>query len=266
MKNQALAIVKQSPSSHQAYQNLREYLQHVILRALYEQKIFKDWVFHGGTALRIIHELNRFSEDLDFHLKENNQDYNFGPIIKKIRKELQHQGYVISDSSINDKTVRSTFIRFNNLLFECGLTPHQNEKLSIKLELDTNPPQGYQIETKVVNTYFPFILTHHKIESFLSGKIHALLQRPYTKGRDFYDLIFLLSRWKKITPNLNYLNNALKQTNYPEEPLRTDNWKNIISRYIKQSDWKAVQTDVRPFLESASDIALLDKELLLGLL
>ena len=266
MKTQAIAIAKEAFTPHLAYQKVREYLQHVILRILYEQKVLKDWVFHGGTALRIIHGLNRFSEDLDFHIKKSDQDFSLTPIIKKLRHALQRQGYIISDTAIKEKTVRSTFIRFDNLLYECGLTSHQDEKLSVKLEVDANPPPGYLMETKVVNTYFPFIVIHHTIESFLSGKLHTLLQRPYTKGRDFYDLIFLLSRWKQIEPNFDYLNNALKQTNYKGNLLQTRNWKESLSLHIRQADWIAIQKDVGPFLESEADMALLNKNLLLELL
>jgi len=265
MKSQALFIVRESPSPHQAYQKLREYLQHVILRVLFEQKALKDWVSHGGTALRIIHNLNRFSEDLDFHLNKVDPEYSLSSVIIKLRKALQYQGYSISDTLVKEKTVRTTFIKFDNLLFESGLTSHRDEKLSIKLEVDTNPPDGYQYESTLVNTYFPFGLIHHDVGSFLSGKIHALLQRPYTKGRDYYDLMFLLSRWKQISPNLEYLNNALKQSAWSGSRLRPNNWKEVLTRCIRQTNWQDVQKDVEPFLESSADVALLDKDLLLAL-
>ena len=266
MKSQALAIVAESTLSRQAYQKLREYLQHVILRILFEQKVLKDWVFHGGTALRIAHNLNRFSEDLDFYLKKIDRDYSLFSVAEKLNKALCLQGYSISVSPAKKKAVQSTFIKFNNLLFESGLTHYREEKMSIKLEIDTNPPKGYRCNNVLINTFFPFSLIHQDPGSFLSGKIHALLQRPYTKGRDYYDLMFLLSRWERISPNLEYLNNALKQTNYEGLPVRADNWKKILSECIRQADWPGIRKDIEPFLESSADLALVDKDLLLGLL
>ncbi|MBT6948101.1 MAG: hypothetical protein HN995_13025, partial [Candidatus Marinimicrobia bacterium] len=122
MRSEAIRIAGEARSPTIAYLALREYLQHVILRALFEQKDLPNLIFHGGTALRIIHGLNRFSEDLDFHLKTINDQYNFTRVISKLRSNLARQGYLISDSGVKEKTVRSTFIKFEGLLFECGLT------------------------------------------------------------------------------------------------------------------------------------------------
>ncbi|NOZ74867.1 MAG: nucleotidyl transferase AbiEii/AbiGii toxin family protein, partial [FCB group bacterium] len=168
MKSQALSIVKEATSPHQAYLKLREFLQHVILRILFEQKVLLDWVFHGGTALRIVYDLNRFSEDLDFHLTTADPDYSLSPVISKLIKALELQGYSIGDTVVKEKTVRTAYIKFNDLLFESGLTVHRDEKLSIKLEVDTNPPDGFQCETALINTFFPFSFTNHDPGSFLA--------------------------------------------------------------------------------------------------
>ncbi len=266
MKSTALRIVAEAGSPTIAYLKLREYLQHVILRVLFEQKDLLKWVFHGGTALRIIHGLNRFSEDLDFHLKGKDDQYALSPVIARLAKNLALQGYTISDSMVKEKTVRSTFIRFERLLFECGLSPHEDEKLSIKLEVDANPPPGWEVERRIINTFFPFSLIHHDAPSFLSGKFHASLQRPYSKGRDFYDIIFLLSRWEGLQPNIPYLQNALIQTNYSGETINQESWKSVIGSHARSLNWGQIQDDVRPFLISSGDTELLDLPILLDLL
>ena len=266
MRSEAIRIAGEARSPTIAYLALREYLQHVILRALFEQKDLPNLILHGGTALRIIHGLNRFSEDLDFHLKTINDQYNFTRVISKLRSNLVRQGYLISDSGVKEKTVRSTFIKFEGLLFECGLTINEDEKLSIKIEVDSNPPLGWQVGRRLINVYLPYSLIHHDVPSFLSGKFHAILQRPYTKGRDFYDVIFLLSRWKGLQPNIPYLQNALHQTNYMGEPINQESWKSALSEYVRNLNWRHIQDDIRPFVISDADIDILDKGLLLDLL
>ncbi len=266
MKSVAIRIVENAGTPIIANLQLREYLQHVILRALFEQKDLAHLIFHGGTALRIIHGLNRFSEDLDFHLSVTNQKYSLTPVIAKLRNNLILQGYSVSDSNVKEKTVRSTFIKFEGLLFECGLSPNEDEKLSIKLEVDANPPAAWQVERRLINVYSPYSLIHHDVPSFLSGKFHAILQRPYTKGRDFYDIIFLLSRWEDLQPNIPYLQNALAQTNYTGAKINHDSWRSIISDYARNLNWGEIQDDIRPFVISSADSDLLDLNILLDLL
>ena len=225
----------------------------------------KGW-YHPSATLRIIQGLNRFSEDLDFHLSVKDDQSALSPVIAKLCRNLALQGYTISDSMVSQKTVRSTFIKFERLLFECGLSPNEDEKLSIKLEVGANPPPGWKVERRIINTYFPFSLIHHDAPSFLSGKIHAILQRPYTKGRDFYDIIFLLSRWEGLQPNIAYLQNALIQTNYSGEAINQESWKSVISAYARSLNWGDIQDDVRPFLISSGDSDLMELPILLDLL
>lgn len=266
MKSQAREIVQNASDMRQARLLLREYLQHLILRQLFEQKILQQWVFHGGTALRIIHGLNRFSDDLDFHLMTPDPEYSLINPVKKLRKGLELQGYQVSDSQVTRKTVTSTFIRFEQLLYEFDLSPNLNEKLSIKIELDTNPPDGFNLRQTLVNLYFPYSLTAHDLPTFFAGKLHAVLQRAYTKGRDYYDLVFLLSRWRALTPNLPYLHNALKQTNYQGEQVTDRNWCAIILKGISGTNWDTVIKDAEPFLESGADLQLLNRDNLNSLL
>ena len=266
MKSEAIRIAGEAGSSTIAYLQLREYLQHVILRVLFEQKDLPHLIFHGGTALRIIHGLNRFSEDLDFHLKLPDETYTLSQVIFRLRKNLALQGYLISDSGVKEKTVRSTFIKFEGLAFECGLTSNADEKLSIKLEFNANPPLGWEVERRLINTYMPFSIVYHDAPTFLSGIIHAIIQRPYTKGRDFYNLIFLLSRWQGLPPNIPYLQNALQQTGYMGAPINENSWKSVLSDTARSLNWSQIQDDIRPFVTSEADSEILDLKILLDLL
>jgi hypothetical protein len=100
-------------------------------------------------------------------------------------------------------------------------------------------------------------LHHHDKASLLSGKLHAILQRPYTKGRDIYDLLWYLSDPLWPQPNLILLNNALAQTEWKGEILTEANWRQLISERLRLLDWSSILTDVRPFVQPGFDVGLL---------
>jgi hypothetical protein len=146
------------------------------------------------------------------------------------------------------------------LLFEMGLSSHTNETIAVKIEVDTNPPQGAGLSTTVIRRYVILQLQHHDKSSLFAGKIHALLQRPYPKGRDIYDLLWYLSDPAWPQPNLVLLNNALAQTNWPGEKLTDGNWKEQVLLRLKTLNWKNVTDDVRPFIDPDFDLKLLSLE------
>ncbi|MBN1694392.1 nucleotidyl transferase AbiEii/AbiGii toxin family protein [candidate division WOR-3 bacterium] len=265
MKERALVIVSQEKNPQLSFNKLREYLQHVILRELFEQGVLDNIVFHGGTALRILFDLRRFSEDLDFHTLNKNE-FDLEKVVKKMMDHLPQQGYRVSVTTNFKGAVRSAFIKFNDLLSEMGLSRQKGEKLRVKIEVDTKPPEGYNTKSSLINKYFPFGFIHHDRASFLSGKLHAVLQHSYTKGRDFYDLWFYLSRWKDLSPNFQYLNNALKQTKYEGLSIKKENWKKVTSSKIKGIDWDYVVSDVEPFIENQNDLKVFSKKTMLELL
>jgi predicted nucleotidyltransferase component of viral defense system len=265
MKDRALSIAAEEKNPRLSFNKLREYLQHVILRELFEQGTLDGLVFRGGTALRILFDLRRFSEDLDFHTRKNNK-FDLKKIIDKIKRHLPDQGYRLNLKANYEGAVQSVFVKFDSILSEAGISRQEEKKLRVKIEVDTKPPRGYHTESSLVNKYFPFGIIHHDRASFLAGKLHAVLQRSYIKGRDYYDLWFYLSRWKDLSPNFDYLNNALKQTRYNGPSLKEENWKEITLSKIKETDWKYVISDVEPFIESQDDLKVFSKQTMLTLL
>jgi len=266
MKEQALAIARKEPNKRDATNRLREYLQHLLLRQLFEQNALERLVFHGGTALRILHNLQRFSEDIDFHVKTPEDKLDFESIVETLTKNLEYQNYQVTYKNKRTGAVHSSMIKFESILYEANLSPHSEKKLNVKIELNTNPPEGFGTKFTMVNEYFPFGVIHYDQNSFLSGKLHAILQRPYTKGRDFYDIWFFLSRWKTVQPNFQYLNNALKQTGYGDNEITEKNWVNVIYECIDSADWAQVIKDVEPFILQEQDLKLFKKKILLDLL
>jgi hypothetical protein len=138
--------------------------------------------------------------------------------------------------------------------------------LAVKLEVDTHPPAGAELSTSLIRRHVLLNLQHHDPASLLAGKLHALLQRPYLKGRDLYDLAWYLTDKNWPSPNLILLNQALEQTNWSGSILTAGNWREIISQRLESIAWEQAIEDVRPFLEKPEDLALLTRENVLPLL
>jgi predicted nucleotidyltransferase component of viral defense system len=263
MKDYLDELVRASPTPAQGRNVAREYLQARILGALQRAGAMIPLAFHGGTALRFLYAIARYSEDLDFALEKEKNRYDFRAYLQAVKSELAVEGYAI-EMKVNDKkTVHSAFVRFPSLLFELGLSGQRNEVLAVKIEVDTNPPAGAVLATSLVRRHLTLQLQHHDRGSMLAGKLHAVLQRSYLKGRDLYDLLWYLSDAGWPAPNLALLNNALQQTNWKGKPLTKDNWRAAVRKRLKTIEWQRVVNDVRPFLEPSADPNLLTHENLL---
>lgn len=244
----------------------REYLQALILSSLQRAGAMVPLAFHGGTALRFLYGTQRYSEDLDFALEKSHEIYDYQFYMRAIRSDLNSQGYGI-ELKINDqKVVHSAFIRFPGLLFNLGLSPQRDEVLAVKIEVDTEPPEGAQLETTVIRRHVILNLQHHDRSSLLAGKLHAVLQRKYLKGRDIYDLLWYLSNPKWPAPNFEMLNHALQQTGWEGKWVQGENWREIVRTRLKQADWQAVVDDVSPFVEMPHELKMLTRDTIIGLL
>ncbi len=153
--------------------------------------------------------------------------------------------------------VASVWVKFPSLLKELGASAMPTQKLGIKLEFDANPPGGAVFERHVVSSPRLMALTTHDLSSLMAGKLHAILARPYTKGRDWYDLIWYLGR--RTEPNLPMLDEALAQIPSPWCTVATD-WKAGIASVAKAANWSELQRDVGPFLEIAGEVKMLDRD------
>ncbi len=263
MKEQALSLVRGLNDPGQKLNKLREYLQAFVLRSLHESEAFKPLAFVGGTALRFLHNLPRFSEDLDFSLVTQ-EGYVGAEWMAKIKRDLVLAGFNVQVVWNDRKVVHTGWIRVEGLLREAGLSGMPEEKLSIKLEIDTRPPLGAHCERKVVSRYMSFFIQHYDLPSLLAGKLHAVLSRNYSKGRDWYDLLWYLSQRPPVDPNGELLQNALDQTQ-GVAVCDAAKWRSLVQGRMGTLDMESVLDDVRPFLERSQDAALLTRDNLLSL-
>lgn len=266
MKDHLKGLVDERRSVLEKTGVAREYLHARILQALQEAGAFENWAFLGGTALRFLYNLSRYSEDLDFSLVDPEAGIGFEKTLHRVRKAFEAENYAVN-LTIRDRTaVKSAMIRFEGLLFELGLSPRRGRALSVRIEVDANPPAGATAETTLIRRHVLLHLLHHDRASLLSGKLHALLARPYVKGRDLFDLVWYLADRTWPGPNLVFLNAALAQSGWPGEPLTESDWRRVVADKLRAVDWTTAREDVRPFLEREGDIELVTLENALRLL
>lgn len=266
MKDYVKQLLGETVAPGLKYLLVREYLQARILQALQEAGVFMDWVFRGGTALRFLHSLPRFSEDLDFALVEPKRDSGFSRAMEKVKSALLAENYFLSIRQNTQKPVMTSLVKFEGLLFELGLSPRRTQILSFKVEVDTNPPAGAGLMTSIVRRHVLLNLFHHDRATLFAGKLAAVLSRPYVKGRDLYDLIWYLSDRSWPEPNIPYLQSALGRSGWKGPKIEHDNWRSIIADRLGQIRWKDALEDVRPFLEKAREVDFLTEENCLNLL
>ncbi|MFO7821977.1 MAG: nucleotidyl transferase AbiEii/AbiGii toxin family protein [Lentisphaeria bacterium] len=264
MKDEVLALVADTSNPAQKLNLLREFVQALILRSLHESEAFVNLAFVGGTALRFVYALPRFSEDLDFSLHKKG-GYTPEAWMKKVKRDLALAGFNVR-ITWNDKTVvHKAWIRIADLMHEAGLAGVPQQNLSIKLEIDTLPPPGHVSERSIITRHRLLALHHYDLPSLMSGKLHALLTRKYPKGRDWYDLVWYRGRRPPVAPNLVLLQNALNQTE-EEGACEAANWKHTLRDRIENLDDRQLVADVQPFLEHPEEAELLRTEHVLSVL
>jgi predicted nucleotidyltransferase component of viral defense system len=180
---------------------LKEYVQLLILDFLSTSAYVTKIVFIGGTNLRLVKGIDRFSEDLDFDCKDFLES-DFLRMTDDILVFLQRSGLRVETRDKQNEKLKAfrRNIYFPELLFEMGLSGYKEERFLIKIETQN---QNFDYERNMVNIkrigfFFPFPVPPDNV--LCAMKISALLSR--TKGRDFYDTMFLL---QQTEPNYQYL-------------------------------------------------------------
>ncbi len=274
MKDHLLSLVASETKPGAKLNILREYLQASILASLQDSGAFSSLAFVGGTALRFLYGLRRFSEDLDFSLVEREESYNLERFTRKVMRDLERSGYVIDARVSTVRTVQTASVKLPGILRDAGLTNDARKKLTIRIDVDTRPPTGATTEQRLVTHHFPIAFRAYDLPSSMAGKLHALLSRGHTKGRDVYDLAWFLTQSppklggqlhaKPLQLNLEFLCNALLQTRWSGAMPTAATWRSILVDKLAKLDWPAMVRDVEPFLEDPGDLRLLDREALIG--
>ena len=263
MKEILKEFIKNNPSFEQKRDRTCEFLQHLILSIMDKRNQFSSLAFVGGTCLRVIYDLKRFSEDLDFSaIKESNKKLSLSDAVKRWVVDLTAWGFDVEVGGLRTGRLERCFIKFPGLLKELFISQDPRIKLSIRAEIDQNTPAGYKLETSVVQKNMLFSLTHHDLPSLFAGKLHAVLFRPFVKGRDLYDLLWYCT--KKVPVNLRFLENAAKQTEGNKVSIPTTNdLQRMLTEKLSKISFSNVRRDLEPFLDDPTEIRFITKEHLL---
>lgn len=263
-------------SNRSAYERaLKEILQEVTLVGLWRARFFEHAAFYGGTALRILYGLDRFSEDLDFTLLHPDPHFSLKRYNEAIASELISYGFSVFVDS-KDKTwqtpIQSAFIKANTVgeLLKIGV-PSQlvrglppDTKLKIKIEVDTDPAPAYQVETRFLVQPVNVGIRSVILRDIFAGKMHALLFRQWkgrVKGRDWYDWLWLLRQ--AIPLELERLAIHMRQSGFlsPDEALTPEQFRELLKERIDKVDLDSAKADVAPFIQDTELLTAWSREL-----
>ena len=247
-------------------QALREIMQEITLAGLYRSNFFKEAAFYGGTALRIFHGLNRFSEDLDFSLLEKNSAFELAPYLEGVKNEFSALGMhvtFIQKSKAATSAIDSAFLKsetlWGELLVETNLPQFslsQKPSIKIKLEVDTQPPLLFETENKLLIKPFSFYVNCFTLPYLFAGKMHALLFRKWkerVKGRDWYDLDWYIK--KGVPVNLEHLAERARESGDWSEPsLTKEQLHQLLIQRIRSVDMNRVKEDVIRFIPNPQEL------------
>jgi predicted nucleotidyltransferase component of viral defense system len=252
----------------QAEAALREIMQAVALAGLQRAGFFEKAAFYGGTALRIFYGLNRFSEDLDFSLLEVNRDFSLEPYFRGVIAEFEAIGMHVSikeKSEAVETNIDSAFLKSETVWKELvlqGVIPQAGleitPKIKIKLEVDREPPLGFETEEKLLLRPFSFYVKCFQLPDLFAGKMHALLFRNWkqrVKGRDWYDLEWYI---RKGTPfHLHhFLLRARDTGSWAGDAISKEQVIELLKKKIDAVSFDRIREDIARFIPDDSVLAI----------
>ncbi|MBI2995639.1 MAG: nucleotidyl transferase AbiEii/AbiGii toxin family protein [Candidatus Melainabacteria bacterium] len=233
---------------HQKKYILMEYFQYKILNILFSLKFSRKLIFIGGTAIRIIYNTKRFSEDLDFDNFKLTLD-EFSDTASEVKKKLKLEGYEINIETTSKKDTFHYLIKIPKLLYDFNVTPHANQNLLIKVDTQSHNFK-YIPEEKILNKFGVFTqINVAPKDILLSQKIAAVFNRKRFRSRDFYDTVFLFGITK---PNYDYLKEKLNINKLSE-------LKELLLKKCEKIQFKELENDIKPFLFNSADSMMVSK-------
>lgn len=253
---------------------VQEILQEIALLGLWRSKFFEHAAFYGGTALRILYGLDRFSEDLDFSLLRTNKKFQLQKYLTALEKEVLAFGFNVTIHQKNKSfpsPIQSAFlktetsgallvIRSDNLISR-KVPPGQ--LLKIKIEVDTDPPPGFETETKYLLHPISFGIRTYTLPDLFAGKMHAILCRQWNnrvKGRDWYDLVWYIAHYPQL--HLDHLEKRMRQSGHwlQKGRLGKKDLADLLQNAIETLDVEQAKKDVAPFIYDADSLHAWSKE------
>jgi predicted nucleotidyltransferase component of viral defense system len=255
---------------------LKEVYQEIALLGLYRGGFFQKAAFYGGTALRIIHGLDRFSEDLDFSLLKKDPEFDIEHYFPFVVDEFEALGVKITLSKktkSNDTNIESAFLKNGTSIHTLNVQiedlsnildgVHGGKKLKIKFEIDTNPPLKFQTTSHTLLLPTTFNIIAMTLPNLYAGKLHALLFRNWKtriKGRDWYDFEWYVKRGVKV--NLEHLKERVIESGNFEssDEFSEDILKDLLHKKIDSLDIDKAKQEVQVFIKDRGILEFWSKD------
>ena len=257
---------------------LREILQELALLGLWRAKFFEKAAFYGGTSLRILYGMERFSEDLDFSLLKPTPDFAISRYMNALEREIASFGFdvhVETREKVVESPVQSAFLKANTLKQLLAIETGEDimsriprgQVIKIKIEVDTDPPPGFDTESKFLLQPIPFSVKTFTLPDLFAGKMHAVLCRRWksrVKGRDWYDLVWFAANHPRTAPQ------SPRAEDDPERPpagwrrsLDKEKFLDLAAKTIEKLDVDQARREVEPFVRDPEALAVWSKEFFL---
>lgn len=253
---------------------LREIMQEIVLLGLWRSKFFEKAAFYGGTALRILYGMDRFSEDLDFSLVEPMTDFQLSRYGSAVERELRSFGFETSLTTRPKKNVspvQSAFLKANTLSHLLTIKTDgkvdwpvpRDQVLKIKIEVDTDPPSGFATENKFVLQPIPFSIRTFVLPDLFAGKMHAVLCRKWksrVKGRDWYDLVWYAANHPQL--HVSHLEQRMIQSGdlKKDEKINSEKFFALMTESVDKVDVDQARKEVEPFVKNPDELKVWSKE------
>ena len=256
---------------------LREILQELALLGLWRAKFFEKAAFYGGTALRILYGLDRFSEDLDFSLLQPMPDFELERYSSALERELAAFGFEVrveQKGKAVETAVQSAFLKADTANELLVIQPGDHilrqipagQVIRIKIEVDTDPPPGFATENRFLLLPIPFSVRSYRLPDLFAGKMHAVLCRRWknrVKGRDWYDLVWYCAHHPEL--HLAHLEERMRQSGHWEgaKNLGPDDFQALIAEAIGRLDVDQARGEVLPFVRNPEALEVWSREFFL---
>jgi predicted nucleotidyltransferase component of viral defense system len=256
---------------------LREILQELALLGLWRSKFFEKAAFYGGTALRILYGLDRFSEDLDFTLIKPDLEFDLSRYLSALELEIQAFGFEVTATrkeKLKGNPIQSAFLKADTFRHLLAVEAADNvikkvprgQVLKIRIEIDTNPPSGFKTENRFLLQPIPFSVRSLALPDLFAGKMHAVLCRQWksrVKGRDWYDLVWFAANHPNL--HLAHLRERMIQSGHWKagENLSNTKFLSLATKVIESLNVDQARKEVEPFLKNPDTLAVWSKEFFL---
>ena len=256
---------------------LREILQELALLGLWRAKFFEKAAFYGGTSLRILYGMERFSEDLDFSLLTPTPNFAISRYMSALKREITSFGFdvaVETKEKAVESPIQSAFLKANTLKQLLAIETAEElvrkiprgQVIKIKIEVDTDPPPGFDTESKFLLQPIPFSVRTFTLPDLFAGKMHAVLCRRWkgrVKGRDWYDLVWFAANHREL--RLSHLEQRMIQSGHLQagEALNRERFLDLAEKAIQKLDVDQARREVEPFVKNPESLTVWSKEFFL---